>query len=1015
MQRKVVERDPALGPLLVVGAPGSGKTHVALEAFLRRASAEPAGAVPRHVLLAPTRTGAGELRELATVRLLEAGAARRSPAVHTPVALAFRIVQRYLRAEGRSEPSLITGGSQDSIIAELIAGRLAGFGRPLQLPDSIALESLGFAAFRAELRNVFSRAAEFGLEPSELRALGRPEWVFAADLLEEYLDVVALEDLPAGRGERYDAARIVGVAASLIEQGLIDPGYKSVIVDDYQEASAAVVRFLAALAARGAQLTLLADPDVAVQTFRGARPQFVGRAAHQPGELGAFAAQVVVLPFGYRGTPQLRAAVQEVTGRIPASGVVEHRKASLAPAIAAAGSADLARGATALKAFEVSSPGAEIGRIAHELRRAHLHAGLAWNQMAVICRSGGAVHQLQRALRAFDIPIAKGAGTQALRDLPAVRMLLTSLEAGVGELTAERMAEMLTSEIGGLDGLGMRRLRRIVATHIANEKLPALATAEGIVALSAGQTLVAELPEDLRVGLLRVLAVVGAAGEASSAPPRQALWQAWEATGLAEVWRERALAGGPLGERADEDLDAVLALFELAENYELRVSGAGIKEFVASVRAEALPADNLAEAGIREPAVAALTVAQAAGREWELVVIAGLQDGEWPNTRIRDSVLGAAELADLQLGRLGLDARSEVIGDEWRLLAAAISRAKSKVIATAVAAEDSRPSAFFTLLAELAGGDSEPELTARRLDLRGMVAELRVAAEDAGSDTAAKLLALLAGIGLPGAAPSSWAGVEEPSSSIGMFDGTVYVSPSKVESATRCGLRWALEANGGSKPSKIEQNLGNLIHEIAAEMPHGSEAELLAALEARFDTLGLPDSWVRDRQFEAAKVMLGKLAAYFASVPGEVAVEVPIKAQAGDATIVGRIDRVEWVDGGARIVDLKSGKEITQAEGQENPQLAVYQLAVNKGALGAEVSSAGARLVYLGGTTKSASLRSQDQIEGSEGNWARTLLDSAVEVMRGSEFAATVSDKLCQHCPVRRSCPAQDIGKRSAE
>ena len=53
-----------------------------------------------------------------------------------------------------------------------------------------------------------------------------------------------------------------------------------------------------------------------------------------------------------------------------------------------------------------------------------------------------------------------------------------------------------------------------------------------------------------------------------------------------------------------------------------------------------LPADTLAARARRE-AVAVLTPAGAAGREWDLVVVAGVQDGVWPDLRLRDSVLGA--------------------------------------------------------------------------------------------------------------------------------------------------------------------------------------------------------------------------------------------------------------------------------------------------------------------------------------------------------------------------------------
>ncbi len=92
----------------------------------------------------------------------------------------------------------------------------------------------------------------------------------------------------------------------------------AVVVDDYQEATAATVRLLHALAEDGAELVLLADPDLAVQTFRGASPGLVDRATLPAGsELGAFGAETAVLERVWRHGPRLREVVAAVTAQIP--------------------------------------------------------------------------------------------------------------------------------------------------------------------------------------------------------------------------------------------------------------------------------------------------------------------------------------------------------------------------------------------------------------------------------------------------------------------------------------------------------------------------------------------------------------------------------------------------------------------------------------------------------------------------------------------------------------------------
>lgn len=1043
-QRRAVEWPASAGHLLVVGAPGSGKTTTALTAFLQRAAQDAPDAEPRHLLLAPTRVGAGALREVATQELLRTQRGRRSAAVHTPAAFAFGIVRQFAVAQGKPAPSLITGAQQDQILAELLEGHAEGFGGVLPWPEGLPREVMGIPAFRDELRSLFMRADEFGLESGEVaelgRAHGRPEWVLAGALLEEYRNVVALGDAPERRGERYDAARVLAEAATLIEgwesfSNAPAPVVDTLVVDDYQEASAAFVRLLHALADRGTQLLLLADPDVAVQTFRGARPQFVGRATGS-GDLGGFGASRLVLPVVQRGTPDMRALAQACAERVPTAGVVEHRTATLPPESQSTGLAERRRtdGARDVAAAVLPSPAAEGAYIAQELRAAHLYGGVPWNEMAVVVRSARAQREIAHVLRELQVPVTPTDPAILLRDEPAVRMLFSAITGVLGEdadglVDHQVIVDLLLSDVGAVDDVSIRRLRREALRRIrAGEGFDDGASIDAALAeLCGSRAAAASLPGDLADAAGRVAHVLEAVRAALAGPhpsPQAVLWAAWDATGLAENWRRRALAGGPLGERASSDLDALIALFKRAENYELGTAHAGVGQFIEHVNSQSIPTDSVARTGIRRSGVDVLTVAQAAGREWNVVVVAGLQEGTWPDTRIRDSLLGAGELADLQLGRLGLSsgaARAEVLGDEWRLLTAAVTRARHRVLATAVLDDDWQPSGFFQLVASHCDGAvaAQPEVV-RRLDLRGLVAELRATLDGPETDThagAADVLAVLARLGVDGAHPAQWAGTGTATTmaELNPPGQPVYVSPSRVESAVTCPLRWALESTGGRQASRIEQSVGMLVHEIAEEMPHGTEPELLAALDERFDSLGLEDGFAKDRTRLVAERMIGRLAQYVASVPGEVETEVRVRQGVGDAVISGLVDRVEHVDGGVRIADLKTGGSAVSArEAQEHPQLATYQLAFNEAALHTDAPPAtGARLVYVGGTTQTPSLRNQDALE-PDGGWAREMLDAAVATMRGSDFGAT-TNKHCRTCPVRTSCPAQSTGRRIEE
>ncbi len=83
-----------------------------------------------------------------------------------------------------------------------------------------------------------------------------------------------------------------------------------------------------------------------------------------------------------------------------------------------------------------------------------------------------------------------------------------------------------------------------------------------------------------------------------------------------------------------------------------------------------------------------LSAHAALGHEWDFVVIAGLQDGLWPNTIPRGGVLGTQRLLDV-LDGVSEDAsvRAPLLAEERRLLVAAMGRARRRLLVTAVDSE----------------------------------------------------------------------------------------------------------------------------------------------------------------------------------------------------------------------------------------------------------------------------------------------------------------------------------------
>ena len=151
----------------------------------------------------------------------------------------------------------------------------------------------------------------------------------------------------------------------------------------------------------------------------------------------------------------------------------------------------------------------------------------------------------------------------------------------------------------------------------------------------------------------------------------------------------------------------MLALFRAAETFVDRMPRSTPAAFVDWLQAQDLPSDSLA-ARARRASVQVLTPAGAAGREWDLVVVAGVQEGAWPDLRLRDSLLGAQALVDLVAGRAvpgaGDDAetaaaaRDAVLADELRSFVVACSRARRSLLVTAVDDADQQPSPFLELV-----------------------------------------------------------------------------------------------------------------------------------------------------------------------------------------------------------------------------------------------------------------------------------------------------------------------------
>ncbi|HJV99576.1 MAG TPA: UvrD-helicase domain-containing protein, partial [Arthrobacter sp.] len=274
-QRAAVEVPHGSGPVLVPGAPGTGKSTVLIEAAVRRAFHDDVDP-ERILILAPGRLAADSLRDRFTARLDRSLST--TPA-RTWASYAFDLIRR-AKAEGilplPRPPRLLSGPEQDLIIKELLEGHaLPGLQLPWPADLGAALETRGF---RHEVRQLFDRIIESGRTAEDLEELGRrcgrDDWIAAAALYAEYRDVLDLR-MP----EAFDPAGIITAARQIFQDA---PDFLAaererlqlLLVDDVQEANPAVFELLADIAA-GKDCFVTSSPDTVVQGFRGARPDLV--------------------------------------------------------------------------------------------------------------------------------------------------------------------------------------------------------------------------------------------------------------------------------------------------------------------------------------------------------------------------------------------------------------------------------------------------------------------------------------------------------------------------------------------------------------------------------------------------------------------------------------------------------------------------------------------------------------------------------------------------------------------
>ena len=1044
-QQRVVEHHG--GPLLVLAGPGTGKTTTIVEAVTHRIEARH---IPpeRILVLSFSRKAATELRDRITGRLRRT---IRQPLAMTFHSYAYALVRREFVLAGDEPPRLLSAPEQLLEVRRLLKGEAAD--DPRRWPERLrpALATRGFAE---ELRDLLLRAAERGLDGKALRQLGkqrdRDDWVAAAAFLDRYAARFDLAPVPA-----YDYAEIVRIAAALLRRDATRQrerdAYDAVLVDEYQDSDPAQEALLTALAGDGRELVAVGDPDQSIYAFRGADVRAITEFPERFRTADGRPAPVVALGTCRRSGPVLLEASRRIARRLPAAPSGGSRGG-----IGPRGHRDLAAlpdaPAGELRILVADSSTQEAALVADTLRRAHLADGVPWPRMAVLVRSATAqVPLLRRALTAAGVPVTVAGDELPLADEPGTRPLLMLLRCALypATLDDQTAAELLTGPLGGTDALGLRRLRR--ALQLAARQYDGAASPPRAAAAPPRDPLAQALldprelllvPDSVAAPAAQVARLLGAARDAidGHGNAEDVLWAIWDASGLAARWQEASEHGGPAGAAADRDLDAVLALFDKAAHFTDTMPPGSPALFADSLSAQEITGDTLAEHAAREDSVSILTAHRSKGLEWDVVVVAGVQEESWPDQRLRGSLLGVDELSDAAATGHAHDIDTAMLAarlltDERRLFYVAVTRARRVLIVTAAGGEDTdqRPSRFLTELAGAEAGEQSvtiervAETGHRWLAMPALVADLRRAAADTARppalrQAAAAQLARLAEAGARGASPEEWYALTELSDAgpIVAPGHAVRLSPSQVESFTKCGLRWLLEAAVGAGRSDVLRHLGTVIHAAAVLASTGaSETTVADRIDEIWHHLDFGSVWYNGKQRALAEKMVRKFLDWHAANPRElVAVEQALKVRIGQVEITGRVDRLEADDRGrAVVVDLKTGASAPREdELDRHPQLGVYQLAVLLGAFErfGLAEPGGAELVQVGKASLTARAKIQRQHaldDDPDPAWAKDLVDTVASGMAGPVFEARVNPG-CRTCPVASCCPVHPDGEQ---
>jgi RecB family exonuclease len=254
------------------------------------------------------------------------------------------------------------------------------------------------------------------------------------------------------------------------------------------------------------------------------------------------------------------------------------------------------------------------------------------------------------------------------------------------------------------------------------------------------------------------------------------------------------------------------------------------------------------------------------------------------------------------------------------------------------------------------------------------------------------------------------------------------MSASALQGLLTCPAQWFLQQEaGGAVVSSTAQGFGIIVHALADRIAKGEldpADDLMALVDRVWDRMSFRTPWSGDREREAMRDALARFVAWQArpgarthlSSEGRITATVTLP-DGHPVSLIGYVDRLELDDhGDVVVVDLKTGKyPPTDSSLPVNPQLGLYQLAVDHGAvdeaLGRPARPGGAELVQLRVGTDLPKVQPQaPQVADDDGvTVIEHQLMAAVAAVRDEEFVARPGAH-CDRCDFHALCPVMSSG-----